>query len=326
MKNALDCFWPLLEFVEPAMAESSQCAWPKGVWEQLIEVGFLCRTVNAESVLCPGCYEHYEEVVALDYPDGGVKLFVPCPELLRAEVDPRLLHQWTGNFDHIVTQLAEALGLSGRPKELVPRRLWRLGRTTWLGRSRDVLFARCLNSDDSAPTRAEIVRGRRPIVFVPMNVPPNRFWNGRQPPVLSLMDFTALKDNQIEIEVLAVASAIHYADETSMLESPLQITAEELQTQIRQEIAGVQKFELTDDIIVSAYRQFPSYRGAADWLTRELGQAVSKDKVSRAILRRGGALAVLNADDSDSICRGVAAPRQAWDDFKKSRKTKEKTT
>jgi len=204
--------------------------------------------------------------------------------------------------------------------------LWRLGRTTWLGRSRDVLFARCLNSNDAVATRAEIVRSRWPIVFVPMNVPPDSFWNGRQPPVLSLLDLTALKDNQMEIEALAVASAIHYADETSLLESPLQITTEELQTQIRQEIAGVQKFELTDDIIVSAYRQFPSYRGAVDWLTKELDQPVSKDKVSRAILRRGGALAVLNADDSDSICRGVAAPRQAWDDFKKSPRTKEKTT
>ena len=141
MKNALDCFWPLLEFVEPVMAIWSQWAWPSGVWEQLIEADFLCRTVNAETVLCPGCYQHDEEVIALDRPGGGVDLFVPCPESLRAQVDPEWLHQWTGNFAHIVTQLAEALGLSGRPKELVPRRLWRLGRTTWLGRSRDVLFA-----------------------------------------------------------------------------------------------------------------------------------------------------------------------------------------
>lgn len=323
MSNALDCLWPLLEFTDPVMDVCGQWAWPDGVWEQLIEADLLCRTVNAEWVRCPGCYQHHEEVIAFDRPDGGVDLFVPCPESLRVRVDPKWLHQWTGNFDHIVTQLAEVLGLSGRPKELVSRRLWRLGRTTWLGRSRDVLFARCLISDDVAPTRAEIVRSRQPIVFVPMNVPPDRFWKGRRPPVLSLLDFTALHDQQFEIEALAVASAIHYADETSQAESPLQITADELQATIRQEIACVQKFELTDDIIVSAYRQFSTYRGAAEWLTKETGQPVSKDKVSRAIARRGGVLAVLNAEDSDSVCRGVAATRQDWDDFKKGRKTKE---
>jgi hypothetical protein len=156
-----------------------------------------------------------------------------------------------------------------------------------------------------------------------MNVPPDNFWNGRRPPVLPLMDFTALQEQQIEFEALAVASAIHYADETSLMEAPLQITADELQTKIRQEIAGVQKCELTDDVLIAAYQQQGSYREAASWLSGELGTPISKDKVRRAVERRGGVLAVLNADDSNSVCRGVAAPRQEWEDHKKDRKSKE---
>ena len=137
MKNALDCFWPLLEFVEPVMAIWSQWAWPSGVWEQLIEADFLCRTVNAETVLCPGCYQHDEEVIALDRPGGGVDLFVPCPESLRAQVDPEWLHQWTGNYvprDPVVIPPASA---STFPPDSDPSLLESLG---------DVLASRSMPS------------------------------------------------------------------------------------------------------------------------------------------------------------------------------------
>jgi hypothetical protein len=45
MKNALDCFWPLLEFPDPVTDARAQWAWPNGVWDQLLEAGLLCRTV-----------------------------------------------------------------------------------------------------------------------------------------------------------------------------------------------------------------------------------------------------------------------------------------
>lgn len=48
----------------------------------------------------------------------------------------------------------------------------------------------------------------------------------------------------------------------------------------------------------------------APFSTCQAGREVSKDQVSRALKRAGGAAAVLNAEDSDSVVRGVASQRR----------------
>lgn len=48
----------------------------------------------------------------------------------------------------------------------------------------------------------------------------------------------------------------------------------------------------------------------APFSTCQAGREVSKDQVHRALKRAGGAAAVLDAEDSDSIQRGVASHRR----------------
>jgi len=229
--------------------------------------------------------------------------------VLRACVPTQALHQWAIYFGGLANALASTLGLSGRCTELVADRLWRLGRTDWQGASRDVMFARGLGWEDAATVRAEIVRGRKPIVFVPLRLPPNGFWLQRVLPVLVLSQFVALYDNQIEVEALAIATAIHDADAATSVDGLVTVTEQQLKLMIRQQIKAENKAELTDDILVAAYRHCGAYRSAAEYLSHQTDQVVTKDKVGRAVKRAGGALAVFNSGDSDSVVRGVASQR-----------------
>jgi hypothetical protein len=310
MNDALDLLWPLIDSPEPTLAASVVAAWPEGVHKHLLTLGFMQPAEDASRVLCPECGEHEEDVVASDGSKGRMRFSIPCPKVLRADVPAKARRQWTVNMDAVAAALASTLGLSGRCTELVARRLWRLGRTDWQGASRDVLFARGLDWGDAATTRAAIVRGRKPIVFVPFCVPPEDFWRRRIPPVIVLSQFTMLCDDQMELEPLAVATAIRDADATPS-SGPLEtVTEEQLKLMIRQQIKAESKSECVDAVLVAAYRHCGTYRSAADYLSKETGRAVTKDAVHRAVQRAGGVLAVLNSEDSNSVVRSVASQRR----------------
>ena len=309
MTDPLDVLWPFVDWPEACVPAWGLAAWPPKTHQRLLDAGLLCQASDAEYVLCPECREHYEEVIARRQQDE-MRYFVPCPQVLRAEVPPRWREQWTVHLEGIAAALATTLGLSGRHKELVASRLWRLGRTDWHGASRDVMFARGLCWPEARDVRAGIVRGRKAIVFVAQQAPPYDFWLRRKPPVIPLSEFTSLGDDQVEIEALAVATAIRDADEAAPVDGLVTVTEEQLKLMIRQQVKAESKTELTDDILVAAYRHSGAYRSAAEFLSAQTGQDVSKDAVSRAVQRAGGLLAVLNSEDSNSVVRGVASQRR----------------
>ena len=87
-------------------------------------------------------------------------------------------------------------------------------------------------------------------------------------------------------------------------------TAEQLKLMIRRQVKAEGKTSLTDGVFLQAYRHCGSVREAASLLTRQTGREVSKDQVQRTLKRAGGAVAMLNAEDSDSVERGVASHRR----------------
>jgi hypothetical protein len=310
VNDPLQLIWPLMEFRHAIVTDSIVTGWPTGFRQRLVDLEFMISAEHASRVLCPECGEHEEEVIAADGPDDDPRFFIPCPEILRAHVPPDALRQWEVHSGGIACALAATLGLTGRRTELVADRLWRLGRTDWHGKSRDVLFARGLHWDDAATVRAEIVRGRKPIVFVPSRLPPDGFWLRRVPPVIVLSQYAALCEDQIEVEALAIATAIHDADAAGSSDGLITVTEQQLKLMIRQQIKAETKTELTDDILIAAYRHHGAYRSAAEYLSQETEQTVSKDAVYRAVQRAGGVLAILNSEDSNSVVRGVASQRR----------------
>ena len=309
MIDPLECLWPLADAPDPIISAHIAELWPEGVHQQLIALGLLHEAERAERVRCPECHEHEEEVLAVSGPGGKTRFVISCPKVLRAEVPPTALQQWRVDHSVLVSSLASTLSLTGKPKELVADRLWRLGRTKWNDQSRDVLYARGLHWKDGASVRAELVRSRKPIVFVPLRRPPNEFWR-TIPPVLVLSHVAMFGDGCIDIEALEVAAAIHDADALATSDREIVLTEDGLRRMIRQQVKAEEKMNLTDDAFVAAYRHCKSVREAAAFLTREAHQDVSKDKVQRALTRAGGAAAVLNSEDSNSVVRGVASQRR----------------
>jgi hypothetical protein len=306
MTDPLELLWPLVDSAETTVAAHVVAMWPSGVHQRLIGLGFLRPAENAERILCPECHSHIEEVSAISGPNGSTRFVVPCPEVYRAHVPAAALQQWTVDLATIAAALANCLSLTGKCTELVPGRLWRLGRTKWQGTSRDVLLARGLQWDDGDVVRSAAVRNRKPILFVPLCRPPDEVWR-RVPPILVLSHVAMLVNDQIEVESLEIAAAVHDADTLAASDSVPALTQQQLGQMIRQQVKAEAKTHLTDDVYIAAYRQCQSVREAAAFLTRETHQEVSKDMVQRAVTRAGGPVAVLNSTDSDSIVRGVAS-------------------
>lgn len=308
MNDVLPLLWSLVDAADPILPGRIVATWPADVREHLVATGILQAAENTSWVLCPECFEHEEEVIALEGPGGEVRLMIPCPEVLRVEVPPVLLQQWAIGLSSLVSQIALSLHLTGKPLELAPGRLWRLGRTRWAGVKRDVVFARGLTWDDAAGIGSAIRRLTRPIVFVASRVPEPAIW-GRGPTVLALTQFSTLQDGRLELDHEAVSSAIAEA-ESATASQPSTFTVEQLKQVVRKQVKAEERTQLTDDIFAEAYRREGSYRKAAMFLSQQSGQEITKDQVAFAVGRLGGLAAVVRDQDSESIVRKVASQRR----------------
>lgn len=307
--DPLDFLWPLVDFPEPIVTAATVATWPQGVHQRLMDRGFLVTADDADRVVCPECHDHEETVVAPPGP-GGTRYFIECPRLLRVEVSSRDLQRWQVNPINIAVGLGQSLKLSGRMTELAAGRLWRIGRTDWQGATRDVLFSRGLGWSDSGSVRSHIVKAKKPIVFTAMQRPPSDFWQRRAHPVLPLFQLATLSDEGIDVEVMEIAAAIRDTDLAAEDGDAISTTEEKLKLMIRQQVKAENRTELTDEVFVGAYRTYGSVRKAAAFLSEQMEQDITKDKVYRVLLRSGGTATVLNDEDSNSIVRGVASQRR----------------
>jgi hypothetical protein len=119
----------------------------------------------------------------------------------------------------------------------------------------------------------------------------------------------ALGDDGLELDPLAVRSAIDAADALVEEMGQSAIAKKRLRTVVRQQIKAERQTELTDSVFVEAYHQTGSYQKAADLLYERTWQVVSKDQVSRAVNRSCGTVVVCKTAGSDSVVRRDTARR-----------------
>jgi hypothetical protein len=290
------------EIIGDRLVELRNFGWRTADEDRLIAARLLVPMEPASSVWCPECFDHEEEVVVVPGAGGQTRMFIPCPEHIRVEVRNRDRERWQVSPPWIAVTVSACLGMAGQCVELAPGRLWRLGRTSMRGQSRELLLARGLNWPDAAAVRSRIVRAVKPVVFVATD-PPADFWQGKPRPVVSLPDLATLGDDGLDLDPLAVHAAIEAADESAAEQAEPRFEEEQLRTVVRRQIKAERQAELTDDLFVQAYCETGSYRKAADLLTARIGQEVSKDQVARAVARSGGAAEVMRSADSDSVVR-----------------------
>ena len=307
MTDPLELLWPLVDSPNTMIAADLVAFWPPGLHQRLLELGMLREAGTAERILCPGCWNHVEEVNAIPGPGGSSRYVIPCPEVLRVVVPHAALRQWIVDLGQIARTLAGTLRLSGKCTELATGRIWRLGRWTYQGIQRDLLLAGGLGLPDAEQYRRAISGAHRPVLFVGSRMANPDFWNGRVPPQILLSEVATLIEDKIEIDVTQIIGLVHAADEQHAADTPL--TTEQFKLVVRQQVKAEGKTQLTDDILVAAYKNFGSYNKAVTGLAAQ-GCETNRWAIERAVKRAGGPQAVMRGDDSESVVRTVASHRR----------------
>jgi len=314
--NPLDIIWPSVDSSRPRFTADEVRGWPIAFTKRLTARRLLIRAESSDHVVCPACGDrHVEEVIPRKGRDGRVRFFIRCPEALRVEVPEESVVQWTIDFDAVARAIAGSMSLQGRCTLIVPGRLWRLGRDSWRGASRGIVFVRGLQWPDGKQLADRIGTHGRTIVLIAEHVPPPEFWAGLPPPTVALTGITTLGESGIELDRAYVAALVEQVDATNRAIQPVALTPQQQKKLFRQQAATVLKSYLKDDELIDAYRQYGSSRKAAVALSKKHGVKISKDAVARAVQKRGGPDVVKSDHDSCSVRRTVASQRR---DRKKS--------
>ena len=282
--------------------------WPENGFERLLALGFFNQVENSQYVVCPDCLDHEEEVICLDYPGRKTRWYIPCPEGGRVELHPDELRQWRISLPNIVQGIADQLSLNGNPTELVPGHVWRLGRWKEPGGLHDVLLAVGLNTRQAENCRRGITSAHRPVVLIPHREPPREFWLGRVPPLISLHAAAAFTADRILIDPEYVLDVVRQEELEPTAEEA--VGPEQLRMMIRRMIRTEGQIKVDDEILLKALQSCGSVRKAATFLTEELKQTVTKDRVQRAVDRAGGLASVATDRDSDSVVRSRSKDRR----------------
>lgn len=293
MPDALERLWHLLEGPqEPVTAED--------VDDELMRLGFFREVESATSIICPECHTHREEVIVRPGPRGTSRYFIACPSRLRVEIPPASLRQWLLDATVVAGALATLLQLGGQCAELIPNRVWRLGRWTARGATRDCLLVRGLARPDAAEYRRAITAAKRPIAFIPGALPKPEFWLGHPPPLIRLPAVTTLMEGRLVLDAMQVINLVHDADR------PPDDSRAVLNVILDRKIRGALAAQLTEEQIVQAYvANGSSARKAAKDLVGR-GFTIHHSKVLRVINKYQD---VLRAGSSDSVVRTRSSQR-----------------
>ena len=306
MHDPLALLWPHLEMPRPLFSRRTVECWPEGALARLQTVGFVRQAETARRVVCPGCYEgHIEDVMAQPYPDGSRRFFVYCPEVLCRRGAAERPSAMDDRLRSPGRRLAQELSLRGRCLSILPDRLWRLGKATWRGALRDVLLARGLAWRDAPEVVGRIACSRRPIVLVPQYAPLRETWAGCEPAIVTLAQVASFESERLAVDAVVMAAIVADADATWDDDVGQALDDRQLRRLLRAQRSAA----LGDEVLVAAYKQYGSYRKAAEAL---IAQGVETDRwgVERAVRRAGGATAIRRDESSLSVVRTRASQRR----------------
>jgi len=166
LPDPLDIIWRSADNPNPVFNAEDMAGVPPQVVTRLTELGVLRPALTATHVICDACDEHHVEcVMPIKYPDGQTRFFIRCPENGRVEVPRERLLQWVVDYAPLLTALAKALSAQRPVAEVVPRRVWNIGRASLAGKSKALWAARGLAWPDAVQIAASLPKGRSPIVF-----------------------------------------------------------------------------------------------------------------------------------------------------------------
>lgn len=178
-------------------------------WAQLVDAALVRRIEDAEWADCTACGEVEDVSFLPNAPEPYP--YIWCREAGLLRVEPERLRQWTVDVARLAEALAAALSCAGRVEELVPGRVWLLGRTAVGGRSREVFLGRQLARHDGAAVVGgcrRLLAGVAPVVLVAGVIPEPGVWSGDAPPVVALPSLVTLEARGLTADRAYLESAL----------------------------------------------------------------------------------------------------------------------
>jgi hypothetical protein len=170
--------------------------WPRGALDRLLALGLLKPAAHAQAVACDSCGEdHVEEVIFLESPPGSaLRAYIPCYESGRVRVPLERLQQWGIDLAGFASAVARAVEASGDVAEVVPDRVWLLGKSSWVGRLHEFFLVWGAGGKDGLDLlhHPRLRAAVAPVVFVPGRLPAALGQRERLPTLLPLSAFLTL--------------------------------------------------------------------------------------------------------------------------------------
>jgi hypothetical protein len=192
LSDPLSVIWEHADIEDAVIDGDDVLAWPPGWLECLERRGLVRQIESARCVPCDACeVGHVEDVVCIESPPGTpMRAYILCPTEGRVNVPLERLRQWRSDFPGLASAIAGGLSLSGGVDEVVPGRIWSLGRTTIAGQSRGLFLGRGLVWPDAAgvvgSARRVLPSPQNSVVLVAGELPVREVWGGVAPAVVPL--------------------------------------------------------------------------------------------------------------------------------------------
>lgn len=204
MSELLQLIWERADLEAPVFHGDEVLAYGSEAFARLVALGLVQEIDAATAVVCDACgLGHAEDVVFVDSPAGAdLRAYLTCPENGRVAVPIERLRRWSINFHELTLALAGALTANGAD-EIVPARVWFIGKASLDGRSRELFLARGAGWPGASAVLQQASRLKTaadPVVLVPRGSPPIDVWPGKVPFVVELDDVVGVGPAGLSID------------------------------------------------------------------------------------------------------------------------------
>ena len=205
LPDPLSIIWRCADVPDPELTADEICCLAPSTFDCLVSLGLLKQTTTARHVTCLDCTEqHVEEVLSIKDPDGCTRFFIRCPENGRVEVSRDRLLQYAVDYTPLQQVVSAAHAAGSTAEEVVPGRLWNLGRAALGGKSRTLWMARGLSWPDSNQLKEILPRGRLPVLFYIGQPPAADLVDIPQQSIIDIKTVVYIENNELMIDKDAI--------------------------------------------------------------------------------------------------------------------------